>query len=147
MLITFAVKAQGTSHIEKGTPCQDAAFAKISDNKSFGIACVADGHGGSKYFRSEKGSLLAVQIAEKALTNFYITISKELSALLNHKVYNECTANNYFQSKLKELEGNIIYSWRNAVFQDIENNPFSDLEIEYCKLFRFKCECFLIFLQ
>ena len=88
-MIKFAVKAQGTSHIEKGIPCQDAATAVLGRNNPVGIACVADGHGGIKYFRSDKGSVLAVQVAEKALSNFYLTLAKEKAAFINPTINSE----------------------------------------------------------
>jgi serine/threonine protein phosphatase PrpC len=36
------------------------------------------------------------------------------------------------QSKLKQLEANIIYKWRNAVLEDIKNNPLTEIETETC---------------
>ena len=133
MLVKFAAKAQGESHIEKDTPCQDAATACIGRNNTVGIACVADGHGGVKYFRSDKGSVMAVQVAEKALLDFCGTIAREKAAFFDRKAASENANSSMIQSKLKELEGNIIYTWRNAVMQDIEKNPFTESEIEFCK--------------
>jgi len=129
VLIKFAVKAQGTSHLEKGMPCQDSAVARLGLNDTVGIACVADGHGGSRYFRSDKGSFLAVQIAEKALSNFHGTLAKEKAAFFNRKASN---GNSDTLSKLKQLEGNIIYEWRNAVLKDYTENPLTDIEKEIC---------------
>jgi hypothetical protein len=80
VLVKFAVKAPGTSHIEKGIPCQDAAIGLIAFNQTIGIACAADGHGGSKYFRSDKGSYLATLVTKIVLLNFYVTIAKEKAA-------------------------------------------------------------------
>ena len=133
MLIKFSVKAQGTSHIEKETPCQDAVTAHLGKNKTMGIACVADGHGGSKYFRSEKGSIFAVQVAERALMEFYRAIAIEKSAFFHRNSPNEDIKDNNIRSKLKELEGNIIYKWQNTVIKDMEQNPFTEKEIEICK--------------
>jgi serine/threonine protein phosphatase PrpC len=33
---------------------------------------------------------------------------------------------------LKQLEGNIIYNWRNAVLQDLKENPLAEDEIRIC---------------
>jgi serine/threonine protein phosphatase PrpC len=132
-MVKFAVKAQGASHIEKGTPCQDAVTAYLNRNNSVGIACVADGHGGSKYFRSDKGSIMAVQVAERALFDFCGTIAREKKAFYNRKEHCEDTKSTDTLAKLKGLEGNIIYNWRNAVMQHLEENPFTEDETEFCK--------------
>ena len=132
MLVRFSCKARGISHIEKGIDCQDACNAQLSGNKLTGIACVADGHGSSKHFRSDKGSVLAVQVAEKALFDFYGTIVREKAAFFNRKD-NSDIKNDNVKSKLKELEANIIYSWRKAVEEDLKQNKLSETEIEICK--------------
>jgi serine/threonine protein phosphatase PrpC len=133
VLVKFDAKAQGISHIEKDLPCQDAATAKLGLNNTIGIACVADGHGGSKYFRSDKGSIIAVQVAEKALLDFFATIAKEKTPFYNSKASNESGKSIDVQERLKDLEGNIIYNWRNAVARHIEKTPFAETEIEHCK--------------
>jgi serine/threonine protein phosphatase PrpC len=133
MLVKFTVKTRGISHIENGSPCQDSSSACLGLNGTVGVACVADGHGGIKYFRSDKGSLLAVQVAEKSLSNFYGTISNEKAAFFNRKAENEDKQKNDIFSKLKQLEGNIIYQWRNSVLQDFKDNPLTEAEINFCK--------------
>ena len=132
MLVKFAVKARGISHIENGSPCQDASSACLGLNNIVGVACVADGHGGAKYFRSDKGSVFAVQIAEKALLNFCGTIAKEKTAFFNRKLENEKKQKSDILATLKQLEGNIIYQWRNAVLKDFTDNPLTEAEIEFC---------------
>jgi serine/threonine protein phosphatase PrpC len=123
-LIKFSVKARGTSHLEKGIPCQDACLAKMGENLTVGLACVADGHGGNKYFRSDKGSELAVQVAELAFINFFNT----MKAKIKKKSLKECD----IPFMLKQLERNIIYKWRNAVLKHIKDNPFTEIEKEIC---------------
>ena len=132
MLLKFAVKAQGISHIEKGTPCQDACTAQLSKNLTVGVACVADGHGGSKYFRSDKGSKLAVQVAEKSLFDFCGTIAREKKAFFSFKPNFKDIKDSDILSGLKQLEGNIIYQWRNAVLKDYAENPLTDAEKGIC---------------
>jgi len=131
-LIKFAVKARGASHIEKGTPCQDATTAQLGTNETLGLACVADGHGGSKYFRSGDGAILAVQVAEKTLFNFYGTAAREKVAFFDRKIKND-NGNDRLEDSLKKLKGNIIYNWREAVMQHIEQNPFTEAEMEICQ--------------
>ncbi len=142
MFIKFSVKARGISHIEsekegklhpRNWPCQDASTAQLGRWKTVGIACVADGHGGNKYFRSDKGSIIAVQIAEKVLLEFYGTIAKEKTAFFDRKVSNEDIKSSNILSSLKQLEANIIYKWRGDVLNDLEQNPLTETEIEFCE--------------
>jgi len=131
-LIKFALKAQGVSHIEKDIPCQDSADAVLGINNTIGIACVADGHGGSKYFRSGRGSNFAVAIASRSLADFYGSVTIKKTAFFNRKAGNEDIKKIDMQSKLKQLEANIIYKWRNAVLEDLKNNPLTEAETEAC---------------
>ena len=55
----FAASSLGSKYAEKNWNCQDSA-----DKMEFGkvqAVAVADGHGGSNYFRSQIGSKLAVE--------------------------------------------------------------------------------------
>jgi len=131
-LIKFALKARGVSHIEKDIPCQDSADAVLSLNNSIGIACVADGHGGNKYFRSDKGSNFAVNIALLSLADFYGSVTKKRTAFFDRKAGSEDIKSIDMQSGLKQLEANIIYKWRNAVLEDLKNNPLTEVETEIC---------------
>jgi hypothetical protein len=125
-LIQFSAQAQGKSHIEKNIPCQDAAAAVLGFNNTVGIACVADGHGGSKYFRSDRGADFAVSIAQKSLSAFY----EKKASFFNQRANND--ENSDMLSRLKQLEGNIIYNWRNAVLQDLKKNPLTETEAGFC---------------
>jgi hypothetical protein len=133
MLVKFAVKAQGISHIEKNIPCQDTAAALLGLNNTIGVACVADGHGGSKYFRSDRGSKIAVTIAQRSFLSFYGTIEREKTAFFYRKTGGDEGKSSTILSSLKQLEGNIIYQWRNAVLDDLKESPLTDTETEICK--------------
>ena len=131
-LIKFALKAQGVSHIEKDIPCQDSADAIFGLNNTIGIACVADGHGGNKYFRSDRGSNFAVSIALRSLADFYGSVAIKKTAFFDRKISNEDIKKIDMQSKLKQLEANIIYKWRNAVLEDLKKYPLTEAETETC---------------
>jgi serine/threonine protein phosphatase PrpC len=126
VLLSFFVKAPGESHIEKGDPCQDAAGACSGLNKTVGIACVADGHGGAKYFRSGKGAELAVRNSYTPISNLFCNISKEIGNI------SEKDFKRYMQEKLKQLESDIIRNWRNEVYKDLRQSPFTKDEKEKC---------------
>jgi serine/threonine protein phosphatase PrpC len=128
MLVKFAAKAQGISHKERGVPCQDAICSWVGHKKKVGIACVADGHGGSKYFRSDRGAKFAVQISQSCLSDFYETINREKAAFFNRKA-----SDDDIKSNLKQLERNIIYRWRKEVEEDVSKDPLTESEKEICR--------------
>jgi hypothetical protein len=133
MLVKFAAKAQGESHKERGIPCQDAACSWMNTHKAYGIACVADGHGSSKHFRSDRGADFAVDIAQKFLQDFHVETAQRKTAFFDRKKASEDQKNREIIDRLKRLEGSIIYQWRNAILEDIANNPPTDEEKEICK--------------
>lgn len=59
---------QGDSHKASDKPCQDYAYAESGESLS--MAIVSDGHGGERYFRSQHGSRLAVEITADAIRTF-----------------------------------------------------------------------------
>jgi len=122
VLIGFYAKAQGESHKENNTPCQDATSVSLARDKKTGVAVVADGHGGDKYFRSAKGAELVVNIASRSLLQFLGQRAKN----------NYITRNKMFSELLKRIESNIIYEWRKKVLEDIQMNPISDNEQIFC---------------
>jgi serine/threonine protein phosphatase PrpC len=131
-LVKFALKARGVSHIEKGIPCQDSVDAILGLSNTIGIACAADGHGGNKYFRSERGSNFAVNIASRSLADFYGSVTKKRTVFFGLKDGHENIKNNDMQPKLKQLEANIIYKWRNTILEDLKNNPLTEAETGIC---------------
>lgn len=65
---SFFHYCQGESHKSSNKPCQDCAYAESSPELSIAIVC--DGHGGERYFRSQKGSELAVDVTKNAIKEF-----------------------------------------------------------------------------
>jgi serine/threonine protein phosphatase PrpC len=94
----------------------------MSKNGKIGVAIVADGHSGEKYFRSEKGSELAVKISTLAIFHFSLKFFKD--EVINHSNKNE--------DVLIQIESNIIYQWRKEVLEDIKNNPLNENEKIFC---------------
>ena len=58
---------QGALHIRNDKPCQDALIIPKSEDGSFAIACVADGHGSASCPYSDEGALEAVRLVSKLL--------------------------------------------------------------------------------
>lgn len=110
----------GALHLKKGLPNQDAIkwnTPESKDNDLPIILAVSDGHGSSKYFRSEIGSKLAVDAA--------IEVIKE--RILENEQY--CGEN--CLKHLKELEQEIqerlpkriIKRWQELVQEDLQTHP------------------------
>ena len=118
----FATYAQGHSHKEKDIPCpcQDAADFKLGDD--YAIAAVSDGHGGEKYFRSDKGSVLAIKIAIRCLEAF----------LKNHRERLVNTTEKQQSEILKDVERHIISEWREAIEKDFADRSLEPHEKYIC---------------
>lgn len=94
---------------------QDYAFA--SSGKSYALAIVSDGHGNNDYFRSDKGSTFASRSAQESIRKFMKNIS------------DSDWADDKMQEKLlRQLETNIIYTWRKKVCKDHKKHPFTEEE-------------------
>ena len=111
----FAVRCKGASHIRNHTVCQDSA-KHIQDEKAV-VSAVADGHGSSAYFRSDRGSEFAVEIGCEKLFDFLHTT--DLSALSEQEQF----------EKITELTNCIVNGWRTAIMKDLLELPFTEDEM------------------
>jgi len=127
MLGAFKAVCRGASHIANGKPLQDAAKA-VSFAHS-GIACAADGHGGIPYFRSDRGSLIAVNVAVKVL----VSVLRRIPGLKGD--------NAAFERLLKLAEKAIVACWREIVLQDLVHYPFTNNDFEFCKENQISLQC------
>ncbi len=67
---SFAVSERGYQHILNGTICQDSV--QYVQDLHCAIAAVADGHGSAQYFRSDRGSHFAAEIACSKMREFLL---------------------------------------------------------------------------
>lgn len=111
----IAVSCIGSSHIKCGKECQDRS--KYITGKRYSAVVVCDGHGGDKHFRSAIGAELAIKVFEKAITEF---ADKYHSLLKKSKL----------DIVLRNFEKHLIFSWREAVTEHYNVNPFLPDEIE-----------------
>ena len=125
-------RCQGESHKISGKPCQDYC---IAENKGkFAMAILSDGHGGSRYFRSDRGAQLAVKIAKQAIEQF-IRISP-IEGLINSKKdeFGVNTTINKETSRifepLKQLVSSIVTRWNDVITKDAKTNSLSDWELQ-----------------
>lgn len=117
----FHFTHQGASHKKADKVCQDASYSSRGEKYLLSIVC--DGHGGVNYFRSDRGSKLAVESVKE-------TIKRFMADFLN------LSAKNQKQFLEKDIEGikrqlvnHIIYNWRKKVEKDYQDNPFTEQEL------------------
>ncbi|HZL09730.1 MAG TPA: PP2C family serine/threonine-protein phosphatase [Prolixibacteraceae bacterium] len=121
-LETFHVTTIGASHIKDGKVCQD--FALSGKGSEYAVAIVCDGHGGNKYFRSDRGSRLAAEQAHSAIREF---MKSRFSKSKNGgKMVDTILANpDVF---MKQLSANVIFRWREAIAEDYQREPFTETD-------------------
>ena len=118
---SFSVKTVGASHIAKNTSCQDFAFSESCDQYS--LAVISDGHGGSDYFRSDRGSAFAVKAFCECVEMAFSDEDSEgsngnLASILAHVSKRE-------ESEVfHQLVTSIVYRWHILVDEDIKKAPF-----------------------
>lgn len=117
----FDVTATGASHIKIGKVCQD--FALSSGGNDYALAIVCDGHGGDKYFRSDRGSRIAATKAKEAIREFMKSRFKKSHG---GKLVNTILTNP--DAFMHQLTANIIFRWREAIAEDFKHEPFTDAE-------------------
>lgn len=86
---------------------------------------VSDGHGGERYFRSDVGSKIVVEVAHRCLVEFAEGISPSLFADL------PCTPvgiEDTYHPELQRLVEAIVVGWRNAVLEHVTANPLTETE-------------------
>lgn len=114
---TFSHTVIGASHIKENKVCQDYSLHKLTDN--YTIAIVCDGHGGDKYFRSDRGSHIAAEQTMEAIEEWmqeYVKI-KDVETKKEQFISNTSTS-------LKQLSANIIFRWYNKIVENYINEPY-----------------------
>jgi hypothetical protein len=124
----FSVKARGWDHIILSRPCQDAVKSYNCDD--FAVAAVADGHGASLHFRSERGSKYAVNAAVKNLKRLF----KKINDMKKNSPAEYADFMAGFEENKEALAKEICRAvhrdWIKSVYSDLEKNPFDVHEYE-----------------
>lgn len=97
----FAATSQGIKYLDKGWACQDSSGTLEFENIQ--VIAVADGHGGSDYFRSEYGSQIAIQ-----------TLFEQVKIFCNDLKKSERFSDN----GIKNFKYDLVQEWRKAVKKD-----------------------------
>lgn len=123
MLITLAKSCIESEHIKTQKPCQDFSAAMTDKKKRYAYAIVADGHGGEKYFRSDKGSEIAVRCSVEIVNG----ILKSLFPYIKRK------EKDFVEKNLKLLTSKIPHLWREKVACHYAENPLTEAEEIFCE--------------
>lgn len=116
---------RGTSHLRNSYPNQDAIEwlpKNVEEGKSQNqfpyVLAIADGHGSSKSFRSNKGAEIAVKVAIDLIPSFLIQI-EELICLPESDPH-------LIKAQLEDkgLLSQLVETWKIRVKEDIQANPF-----------------------
>ena len=117
-IITASEK--GPSHQRDGRPNQDSiAYHLSSHGESPVILAVSDGHGSEKCFRSQFGSRIAADTCVDICREFVEGMANE-------------TPTSIKRSFEKNLASRIIAEWRKRVMSHLAQNPFTEVELEFC---------------
>lgn len=123
---------QGESHKASNKPCQD--YSQAESKGAFAVAIVSDGHGGARYFRSDKGSELAVNIAKEAIERFVKEKSTakifKSEGLVQYGVNPDASNDDAYRS-LSWLVSYIIRQWNIEIVEHAKSNVITDWEREH----------------
>ena len=134
---------QGESHKSTEKPCQDFAYAESSEQLS--MAIVSDGHGGERYFRSQYGSEMAVNVTKEAIRVFVENMEQSsFTPKRARSVFDDApftaysTATNTEEQELPNahealmwLFSHIITQWNLAIAKHARDNDLTEWENEH----------------
>lgn len=117
---TYYARKKGRNHVANGTVCQDYCIAKNIDDETQ-IVCVADGHGGETYVKSDIGSRLACEVFCKIVNDI-----KNLFQSKEHKGKGDWL--DYLQTR--QFKNLYITAWKKAVNEDYLSDKENSKETE-----------------
>ncbi len=117
----FFNSVRGSSHIRKGTPCEDSGIKVDCDE--YKIFAVADGHGDPNCLRSNIGSKFACQIAAEELEDFALTIKDQG---WEERLFDKHDSKDLIEQLIRSIVG----KWTNAVGEELENNPLTEEDLQ-----------------
>lgn len=128
----------GASHLRKGTVCQDSAVSLATE--AYRMAVVCDGHGGDDYFRSDRGSRLAVQAFSECVERGFCSTSRKWlrrkTAHLKNKArdfadaLNACATQREIDEQLMWFARSVVARWNRLVEEDMQADSFTEAEME-----------------
>lgn len=133
---SFNYTCQGASHIAENKVCQDSSLSINADGLCAAVVC--DGHGGKRYFRSDKGAEFAAKITGEKIKEFVENFDKSLIA---DKQFTQCMAksdpknvqSDELFSVFNQLFTSIVSTWYDKIGKHANDNPLTDKECELCE--------------
>ena len=122
-ITSFDCRCQGESHKATDKPCQDYSFSETTADHT--VAIISDGHGGTRYFRSEVGSRLLSEVTARCLTEFAKGVPE---TIFSGKPYTTVGIGDTMPAVLQQLFGAIVVGWRNAVMEHAGQHPLTETE-------------------
>lgn len=113
----YSISIKGASHDDSGRPCQDSSSCGVFED--YAVAVVSDGHGGSRYYRSEVGSRFAVNAALDAVSSCMGADRADFMEGLGRDP----------QSILTRLTDAVLARWTDAVGEYDSNHPPTEAEL------------------
>ena len=126
----------GESHKTTGKPCQDSSLYLFDEETGTHIAIVCDGHGGNRYFRSDRGSRLLVEVTRDTILEFVRGNPAELFSapvLVQAGPGDHPEGYGIQDAALTRLFTSIIFRWQEGIEQDAHLDPFSPEELQGVK--------------
>lgn len=114
---TYLASAIGADHVRAGTPNQDAITAtkfEFPDAPGLLAFAVADGHGHSRHFRSDRGSKLGVKAGVSAARSWVqkLPVGAPVS-----------------EAAASQLVTDVVTTWRELVAADLAQDPLSETQL------------------
>lgn len=126
---------QGESHVAVNKVCQDASYSATDTVMSIAIVC--DGHGGSRYFRSDVGATIAVEATKECVAEFVAEIDNRLfvekpftqkKSLFSEAQSSVLSKDTTTDKALRQLFSSIIFKWRKRIYHHAQENPLTSEE-------------------
>lgn len=126
----------GESHKTTGKPCQDYSVLFSDEESGIYIAIVCDGHGGERYFRSDRGSRFLAEIARDTTLEFIQGIPGETfsgQGLVQAGPGEHPDGYGTQDAALRRLFSSIIFRWQKAIEDDVTETPLAPEELKGVK--------------
>ncbi len=113
----ISASVRGATHKRNGLPNQDAVRLKNPfGSREVLLMAIADGHGSTRSFRSDRGSALAAECALREMGRFIQRVGPDAPL---SRVRHQARA---------RWPKNLIAAWKKAVRDDVATFPFSPLD-------------------
>lgn len=132
----YNFSCQGENHKADDKPCQDASFSTVCDD-GLAIAIVCDGHGGERYFRSDVGARMAVEVIFDKVKTFTTSIDKSLFAGQPYTTVGPAASEEVTKKQtpldkaFRQLFSSIIYQWNDRIAIHAAHTPVSEWEAKH----------------